>query len=338
MVEKLEQQQQEQEQEQSSSRVDYLEFEAPILVLEEELQSLEEKAQVGEGEDVEKDIGLLKQKIRGMTEKVYSSLSPWQTVQVARCESRPHTTDYIAELIDNFEPLAGDQLFSEDVSIIGGIGKFQGQSVVVIGNNKGEVLEEKVKSNFGMAKPEGYRKAVRLMNLAERFSFPLITFVDTPGAYPGIDAEQRGQAVALAKAIERSFTLKIPSVSFIIGEGGSGGAVALACSSVVCMLEYAIYSVISPEGCASILWRDVTKKEEAARNLKLRAQDMKAFGIVDRILEEPLGGAHRNSKTMIHSLGKVLCEEMQKLSSLSPGQLQENRRERFLSIAKVFDK
>ncbi|MGB0670583.1 MAG: acetyl-CoA carboxylase carboxyltransferase subunit alpha, partial [Rhodospirillales bacterium] len=264
----------------------------------------------------------------------YARLTPWQKTQIARHPDRPHTADYISRLITEFTPLAGDRAFADDAAIMGGMGRFRGRSVIVIGNEKGKDTEDRLRHNFGMARPEGYRKAIRLMDLAERFGLPVITLVDTPGAYPGVDAEARGQAEAIARSTERCLSLKVPLVSVIIGEGGSGGAIALASGNAVMMLEHSVYSVISPEGCASILWRDGTLNKDAAEALKLTAQDLKRLGIIDSIVKEPLGGAHRTPDKAILAVGNALEEALGDLSGLEGGVLRSRRREKFLAMGR----
>ena len=270
----------------------FLDFERPIAELEGKIDELRHLATTGEL-NIADEVGRLEQSADRLLRQTYARLTPWQKVAVARHPERPHAFDYISGLVTEFVPLAGDRAFAEDAAIVGGIGRFRGRSIVVLGNEKGADTESRLKHNFGMARPEGYRKARRLMRLADRFRLPVLTFVDTAGAYPGIDAEARGQAEAIARAIETSLDLKVPVVAAVIGEGGSGGAIALAAANTVLMLEHAIYSVISPEGCASILWRDGEHAKEAAEALRLTAQDLQRLGIVDRIVAEPLGGAHR---------------------------------------------
>jgi acetyl-CoA carboxylase carboxyl transferase subunit alpha len=261
-------------------------------------------------------------------------LTPWQKVQVARHPERPHAIDYVAGLIEEFTPLAGDRAFAEDLAIMSGIGRFHGRSVMVLGHEKGATTEERVKRNFGMARPEGYRKARRLMQLAERFKLPILTLVDTPGAYPGVEAEARGQAEAIARSIEACLDARVPVVSVVIGEGGSGGAIALAAGDRVLMLEHSIYSVISPEGCASILWRSADKAKEAAEALKLTAQDLLRLGVIDAIVEEPLGGAHRDKPAMVEAVGAAVDRALHDLVGVEGGMLRQRRRERFLAMGR----
>jgi len=309
----------------------YLDFEKPIADLEgkiEELCHLSSDGQV----NIEEEVSKLQAKVDKLMRQTYAKLSPWQKTQIARHPDRPHAVDYIKFLIDDFTYLAGDRSFAEDPAIIGGLGRFRGSSVVVIGNEKGADTNDRVAHNFGMARPEGYRKAIRLMELADRFNLPVITLIDTPGAYPGVDAEERGQAEAIARSIETCFQIKTPLISVVIGEGGSGGAMALAAANTVTMLEYSIYSVISPEGCASILWRDGEQSEEAADSLKLTAQDLLNLGIVESIVSEPLGGAHRNPEEAIKAVGDVIAENLMELVKLDGSILKSKRREKFLKI------
>lgn len=312
----------------------YLEFEKPIAELEgkiEELRHLSGSEEVNIADEVTR----LQTKVEKLLTSTYGKLSPWQKTQVARHPERPHAQNYINALMTDFVPLDGDRLFAEDAAILGGIGRFRGQSVCVIGTEKGSDTEGRVKHNFGMARPEGYRKAQRLMKLADRFHLPVITLVDTPGAYPGVDAEARGQAEAIARSIDVSLGLKVPTVSIIIGEGGSGGAIALASANVVMMLEHSVYSVISPEGCASILWRDSAMAPDAADALKITAQHLHELGVIDHIIKEPLGGAHRDRQGMMEVVGDAIERELASLQSLDPGILKSKRREKFLNMGKT---
>ena len=309
----------------------FLEFEKPIAELEgkiEELRHLVDSGEINIAEEVTK----LQGKVDRLLRQIYSKLSPWEKTLVARHSDRPHALDYIGALIEDFTPLAGDRAFGDDPAIVGGLGRFRGHSVVVMGHEKGADTEERVKHNFGMARPEGYRKAQRLMNLADRFHLPVITLVDTPGAYPGIDAEARGQAEAIARSIETCLGLHVPLISVIIGEGGSGGAIALAAANKVFMLEHAIYSVISPEGCASILWRNGDLAKDAAEALKLTAQDLLALGVIDKMIPEPLGGAHRNHKAAFSVVGEAIDEALQDLAGVDGGIIKSRRREKFLEL------
>jgi acetyl-CoA carboxylase carboxyl transferase subunit alpha len=274
----------------------------------------------------------LQSKADRLLETTYAKLTAWQKSQVARHANRPHTLNYIDQLVEEFTPLAGDRTFAEDAAIIGGLGRFRGQSVMIMGNEKGNDTDSRVKHNFGMARPEGYRKAQRLMQMADKFGLPIITLVDTAGAYPGIDAEARGQAEAIARSIEVCLSVKVPLISVVIGEGGSGGAIALATANRVLMLEHAIYSVISPEGCASILWRDGEQAKDAAEALKLTAQDMDELGIIDEIIAEPMGGAHRGTEKTISSVGDAIEKHLKELTKLDRGVLKTRRKEKFLEM------
>jgi len=309
----------------------FLEFERPIAELEGKIEELRHLSTTGEL-NIADEVGRLETSANRLLRQTYARLTPWQKVQVARHPERPHCLDYVASLISDFVPLAGDRAFGEDAAIVGGLGRFRGQSVVVLGTEKGADTEARLKHNFGMARPEGYRKARRLMRLAERFGLPVLTFVDTAGAYPGVDAEARGQAEAIARAIETCLDIKVPVVAAIIGEGGSGGAIALAAGNAVLMLEHSIYSVISPEGCASILWRDADHAQEAAEALRLTAQDLQRLGVIDRIVPEPLGGAHRAPKEAVGQLGETLDEALRPLIAVDGGALRLQRREKFLAM------
>ena len=309
----------------------YLDFEKPIAELEgkvEELRRLVDEGEVNIAEEVTK----LQSKADRLLETTYAKLTAWQKAQVARHANRPHTLNYIDQLVDDFIPLAGDRTFAEDAAIIGGLGRFRGQSVMIMGNEKGNDTDSRVKHNFGMARPEGYRKAQRLMKMADKFGLPIITLVDTAGAYPGIDAEARGQAEAIARSIDVCLSVKVPLISVVIGEGGSGGAIALATANRVLMLEHAIYSVISPEGCASILWRDGEQAQDAAEALKLTAQDMDELGIIDEIIAEPMGGAHRGTEKTISSVGDAIEKHLKELTKLDRGVLKTRRKEKFLEM------
>jgi acetyl-CoA carboxylase carboxyl transferase subunit alpha len=309
----------------------FLDFERPVAELESKIEELRHLSTNGEL-NIADGVGRLESTANRLLRQTYSRLTPWQKVQVARHPERPHCLDYIGGLITEFVPLAGDRAFAEDAAIVGGIGRFRGRSVLVIGTEKGADTESRLKRNFGMARPEGYRKAQRLMRLAERFGLPVLTFVDTAGAYPGVDAEARGQAEAIARAIETCLDIKVPLVAAIIGEGGSGGAIALAAGNSVLMLEHAIYSVISPEGCASILWRTGEHAQEAAEALRLTAQDLQRLGVVDRIVPEPLGGAQRAPREAFEQLGEALEDALRALLSLDGATLRVRRREKFLAM------
>jgi acetyl-CoA carboxylase carboxyl transferase subunit alpha len=310
-----------------------LDFEKSVTELEtkiEELRHLSDGGRVHIGVE----IGKLQDKVDKQLHALYGKLTPSQKVQVARHADRPHCLDYIRELIEEFTPLAGDRLFGEDLAIVGGLGRFRGQSCVVIGQERGFDTESRIKHNFGMAKPEGYRKSQRLMKLADHFGLPIVTLVDTAGAFPGVDAEARGQAEAIARSMEICLSVGVPLVACIIGEGGSGGAIALAAGNTVLMLEHSIYSVISPEGCASILWRSAANAAEAAAALRLTAQDLLQLGIIDGIIPEPVGGAHRNPKKAIEAAGEAIEKALADLSGLDKKTLVAGRRKKFLEMGK----
>ena len=309
----------------------FLDFERPIAELESKIEELRHLS-ADSGLNIAEEVGRLENRAHRLLQQSYAKLTPWQKVLVARHPERPHCLDYIAALIADFVPLAGDRAFAEDAAIVGGLGRFRGRPVVVLGTEKGADTEARVRHNFGMAKPEGYRKARRLMRLAERFELPLLTFVDTAGAYPGVDAEARGQSEAIARAIETCLDLRVPVIASVIGEGGSGGAIALAAGNAVLMLEHAVYTVISPEGCASILWRDAAHAQDAAEALKLTAQDLLRLGVVDRVVPEPLGGAHRVPQQAIAALGDALDEALQPLLGRDGGDLRAERRRKFLAM------
>jgi len=311
----------------------YLEFEKPIAELEGKIEEL--KRLTGDGSlNIADEVAKLQGKVDRQIRAVYGKLSAWQKVQVARHPERPHCSDYIAGLIEEFTPLAGDRLFADDKAIIGGIGRLRGQSVVVMGHEKGSDTESRIKHNFGMARPEGYRKAQRLFQLADRFKLPVVALVDTAGAYPGIDAEARGQAEAIAKTIEVSLRVRVPFVAAVVGEGGSGGAIAIASANKVLMLEHAIYSVISPEGCASILWRSGDQAQTAAEALKLTAQDLYKLGVIDGIVPEPLGGGHRGKDETIAAMGEALSRALAEMKGVDGGVLRARRREKFLDMGR----
>ncbi|MCZ6847895.1 MAG: acetyl-CoA carboxylase carboxyltransferase subunit alpha [Alphaproteobacteria bacterium] len=312
----------------------YLDFEKPIAALEgkiEELRHLDTGGDINIAEEVSK----LQAKADRLLSQAYGKLTPWDKVQVARHPDRPHAIDCIDHLIEDFTPLAGDRAFSEDAAILGGLGRFRRRSVMVIGNEKGSDTESRVRRNFGMARPEGYRKARRLMKLADQFQLPVITLVDTAGAYPGIGAEERGQAEAIARSIEACMTLRVPIVSAIVGEGGSGGAIALAGADRVLMMEHAVYSVISPEGCASILWRSGDAAKQAAEALRLTAQDLLKMKVIDRIIDEPMGGAHRQRNAAMDALGDAIAEALDEVIGIDGGTLRAMRREKFLEMGKT---
>jgi acetyl-CoA carboxylase carboxyl transferase subunit alpha len=312
----------------------YLDFEKPVAELEAKVEELRVLAQSGDAVAIGEEIGRLEAKAARALDELYAALTPWQKALVARHPQRPHFIDYCTALIDDFTPLAGDRKFGEDEAIVGGFGRFRGESVCVIGQEKGSNTEERIRHNFGMAKPEGYRKAVRLMETAGRFSLPVITFVDTAGAYPGINAEERGQAEAIARSTEACLALPTASISVIIGEGGSGGAIALATTNKVLMLEHSIYSVISPEGAASILWRDSSRAQDAATGMKITAQDLLKFGVIDAIIAEPSGGAHRDASQAIAATGDAIAAGFQDLAGLSAEDIRDRRADKFLAIGR----
>ena len=309
----------------------FLDFEKPIAELEgkiEELRHLSDHDDINIAEEVAR----LQGKAERLLRQTYAKLTPWQKTQVARHPDRPHMKDYVARLVEDFTPLAGDRLYAEDAAIMGGIGRFRGFSAVVIGTEKGADTSSRVRHNFGMARPEGYRKAQRLMRMAERFQLPVVSLVDTPGAYPGIGAEERGQAEAIASCIEVCLSIRVPLISVIIGEGGSGGAIALAAGNSVYMLEHAVYSVISPEGCASILWRSADQAQTAAEALKLTAADLLALGVIDGVVPEPLGGAHRGREITIDAVGDVIERTLRELRREDGATLRQRRRDKFLEM------
>ena len=309
----------------------YLEFEKPIAALDAKIHELRETASAG-SIDIDSEVAKLEAKSAKLLRETYSKLSPWQKTMVARHPERPHFKHYVAGLAEDFMPLAGDRAFADDPAIIGGLARIDGHRVVLIGHEKGDDTASRLKHNFGMAKPEGYRKAIRLMQLADRFGLPVVSLVDTSGAFPGVQAEERGQAEAIARSTEQCLSLGVPLVAAVVGEGGSGGAVAIAAANRVLMFEHAVYSVISPEGCASILWRTADKASDAAEAMKVTASDLQSLGVVDRIVEEPLGGAHRNSAEAITNLKKAILEELDGLAKLGRQQLLDQRRSKFLAI------
>ena len=309
----------------------YYEFERPITSLEKKILDLKEMS-AQEKMDFSSEIHALEKKLKTLIEEVYTNLSPWQRVQLSRHPNRPYTEDYISLLFTDFQELHGDRKFHDDAAIIGGLAKFQGQPIMLIGQQKGRGTKEKMKRNFGMAKPEGYRKAIRLMEMAARFGLPIITLVDTPGAFPGIDAEERGQSEAIADSIMRMFGLEVPVITVVIGEGGSGGALAVAVSDRVLMQEFSTYSVISPESCASILWSDSTQCEQAAKVLKLSAPEVKALGVIEEIIQEPQGGAHRNYQQAAEFMAKIIAKHLQELMKIDGATLAAKRVQRFRAI------
>ena len=312
----------------------YLEFEKPIAELEGKIHELRSVGQTEGAVDIFDEIQKLEVKVAEQVERLYKNLDAWQKTQVARHPARPHCMDYIETLVDDFTPLAGDRLYSEDHAVIAGLGRWQGQSVAILGHEKGSNTQDRLKHNFGMARPEGYRKAIRIMDMAERFNLPVVTLVDTAGAYPGIGAEERGQSEAIARCTDKCLQLGVPFVSVIIGEGGSGGALALATASRILMLEHSIYTVASPEACASILWRSSEHANTAATALKVTAQDLENLGVIDRILTEPIGGAHRDRAQMMSDVGLAVAGELAKLASQSPQELRDNRRQKFLDMGR----
>jgi acetyl-CoA carboxylase carboxyl transferase subunit alpha len=311
----------------------YLDFEKPVADLEGKIIELKKLAENGEAVDVADEIARLEKRSRDALRDVYKALTPWQKVQVARHPDRPHCLDYVKALFTDFTPLAGDRAFGEDQALVGGFARFNGQSVAVLGQEKGSDTASRLKHNFGSVRPEGYRKAVRIMELADRFAIPLVMLVDTAGAFPGVDAEERGQAEAIARSTSASLALKVPSVAVVIGEGGSGGAIAIATANRVFMLEHAIYSVISPEGAASILWRDPTRSRDAATNMKITAQDLLEFKIIDGIVPEPLGGAHRSPEAVIASTGEMIDRTLKEFAA-SNADFREQRREKYLAMGR----
>jgi acetyl-CoA carboxylase carboxyl transferase subunit alpha len=314
----------------------YLDFEKPVAELEAKLEELR-ALQTGENAvGIGEEISRLELKAAQALDELYADLTPWQKTQVARHPERPHCLDYVAALMTDFVPLAGDRKFGDDEAIVGGFGRFRGESLCVLGHEKGSSTESRLKHNFGMARPEGYRKAARLMEMADRFDIPVLCLVDTAGAYPGIGAEERGQAEAIARSTDICLGLGVANVAVILGEGGSGGAIALATANRVLMLEHAIYSVISPEGAASILWRDTSKAQEAATGMKITAGDMVQFGVIDRIVNEPPGGAHRDPAAAIATAGEAIVEAFEGLRGLDRASIRQQRREKFLAMGRAF--
>jgi acetyl-CoA carboxylase carboxyl transferase subunit alpha len=307
----------------------YLDFERPIAELDSQIEDL-----LSRSDSSPEKAAQLQEKAKTQLANLYKKIGPWEKTQVSRHPARPHFSEYCKGLISDFTPLAGDRKFGEDEALLGGLGKIRGHSVVIMGHEKGKDTNSRLKHNFGMAQPEGYRKAVRLMEIAARFSLPVITFVDTAGAFPGRGAEERGQAEAIARSIDKGLSIPVPFVSVISGEGGSGGAVAIATADKIMMLEHSVYSVISPEGCASILWRDRAKAEDAAKAMKITAQDLKRLKIIDHIIKEPIGGAHRSPEKMIKTVGSEIVKALEELMPLEPKALIKRRREKFLNIGR----
>jgi acetyl-CoA carboxylase carboxyl transferase subunit alpha len=312
----------------------FLDFETPLADLEGKIAELRAMAQADPKVSIADEVRSLERKSAKLLKDLYADLTPWQKAQVARHEQRPHALAYIESLIGDYAPLAGDRKFGEDQAIVGGLGRFRGAPVMVIGQEKGADTQARMRHNWGMARPEGYRKAVRLMQLADRFGLPVISFVDTQGAYPGIGAEERGQAEAIARSTECCLSLGVPLIAVVIGEGGSGGAIAIATANHVLMLEHAIYSVISPEGAASILWRDPTRAKDAAAALKITAQDLLGLGIIDAIIPEPLGGAHRNPQQTIQDTSNAIAAALDGYLSLSADTIRQRRKEKFLAMGR----
>jgi acetyl-CoA carboxylase carboxyl transferase subunit alpha len=310
----------------------YLDFEKPVAELDSKIDEL--RALAASGSDIGQEISSIEEKAAQALKDLYDNLTPWQKTQVARHPQRPHFSDFISGLITEFTPLAGDRKFGEDEALIGGFGRFRGESICVIGQEKGATTESRLRHNFGMARPEGYRKAVRLMEMADRFDIPVLSLIDSAGAYPGIGAEERGQAEAIARSTDTCLSLGVANVAVIIGEGGSGGAIAIATASRVLMLEHAIYSVISPEAASSILWRDSSKAQEAATNMKITAQDLLRFGVIDVILKEPAGGAHRDPAATVALTGDAIAEAFNDLRDLDRDTLRKQRRQKFLDIGR----
>ena len=310
----------------------YLEFERPLAEIEGKAEELRAMGRDNEDMDIEAEAKALDKKARALLDELYAKLTPWRKCQVARHPDRPHCKDYIKELFQEYTPLAGDRNFADDHSIMGGLARLGDRPVVVIGHEKGHDTKSRIARNFGMARPEGYRKAIRLMDLANRFGLPVISLVDTPGAFPGKGAEERGQSEAIARSTEKCLQLTVPLISVIIGEGGSGGAVAFATANRLVMLEHSIYSVISPEGCASILWKDAEKMREAAEALRLTAQDLTTLGICDQIIAEPKGGAHRDPKSTMRAVGQTLAKLLDELGKKKPDSLMKDRRQKFLDM------
>src|SRR6056297_869047 len=310
----------------------YLDFEKPLAEIEGKAEELRAMARANEDMDVEEEAGALDRKAEALLRDLYKDLTPWRKCQVARHPDRPHCRDYIEALFTEYTPLAGDRNFADDHAVMGGLARLNDRPVMVIGHEKGNDTKSRIERNFGMARPEGYRKAIRLMEMADKFGLPVVTLVDTPGAYPGKGAEERGQSEAIARATEMCLRLGAPLISVVIGEGGSGGAVAFATANRVAMLEHSVYSVISPEGCASILWKDSEKMREAAEALRLTAQDLLKLGVADRIIDEPLGGAHRNAEGAIASVGETIKSLLSELEGKSPEKLIKDRRTKFLDL------
>ena len=313
----------------------YLDFEKDLAEVQSKISDLESLPDSSSSKNIKNEIELLKSKTVDILTDLYTEMSPWRKCQVARHPDRPHTTDYIKHIISEYTPLSGDRNFAEDLAIIGGLGRLGDSPVVVLGHEKGNSTESRLQRNFGMARPEGYRKAARLMKLADKFGLPIITFIDTPGAYPGKGAEERGQAEAIARSTQTCLEVSVPIISIIIGEGGSGGAIAIASANTLIMLEHSIYSVISPEGCASILWKSSEKMREAADALKLTAQHLKEIGVVDKIIKEPLGGAHRDKKKALEEVKKALLEEIITFEKIDRQKIKKLRSEKYINMGSL---
>jgi acetyl-CoA carboxylase carboxyl transferase subunit alpha len=312
----------------------YLSFETPVADIDARLDELRALAAKGDSPAIDEEIVRLEAKAAKTLAELYAALTPWQKTQVARVQGRPHFNDYVKGLIDDFTPLAGDRKFAEDAAIVGGLGRFRGRSICLIGHEKGDDTATRLRHNFGMARPEGYRKAARLMELADRFDLPVVSLVDTAGAWPGIDAEERGQAEAIARATDVSLSLGTPSVAVVVGEGGSGGALAIAACNKVLMLEHSIYTVASPEAAASILWRDSSRAQDAATSMKITAQDLLKFGIIDAIVPEPIGGAHRDPQAAVEATGRAVAGALDQLSNMSREELRDARADKFLAMGR----
>jgi acetyl-CoA carboxylase carboxyl transferase subunit alpha len=313
----------------------YLDFEKPVAELESKVEELKAlKGQESGSVSIDDEVAQLEEKARAALKETYSKLTPWQKTQVARHPDRPHCLDYINALIEDFVPLAGDRYYAEDAAVIGGVGRFRGRAVVAIGHEKGNDTQSRLKHNFGMARPEGYRKAVRLMQMAEKFGMPVITFVDTAGAYPGVEAEERGQAEAIARSTDACMALTVPIISVIIGEGGSGGAVAIATANRILMLEHSIYTVASPEAAASILWHDSARAKDAATSMKITAQDLAQLGIIDTIISEPVGGAHRDRQRIIGAAGNMIEKALREFDGMAGEEVRRARQEKFLAMGR----
>jgi acetyl-CoA carboxylase carboxyl transferase subunit alpha len=312
----------------------YLDFEKPVADLQGKVQELRSLGDSGDGVGIGEEIAKLEGKAAQALADIYARLTPWQKTQVARHPDRPHASDYIGHLVEDFTPLAGDRAFADDAAIVTGLGFFRGRRIAVIGTEKGNDTESRLRHNFGMARPEGYRKAIRIMELADNFGLPVVSLVDTAGAYPGIDAEARGQAEAIARSTEACMKLGVPNVAVIIGEGGSGGALAIAAANKVMMLEHSIYTVISPEGAASILWHDSSRAQDAATMMKITAEDLMRFGVVDKVIAEPVGGAHREPEVAIAATGEALADSLASMDNLPPAEVKRQRREKYLAMGR----